>query len=99
MYAFLIVFALLVFGFADSFGSISMSMIYKELPEDEIIERSFFKQIVFSYLLALGEFENIESYDTFAWIYFIVASMVQLVIMLNMLIAILGKTFEHVQEN
>ena len=51
-----------------------------------------------AYLLTNGEFplDNVKSYQYFGWFIFFIATIFNLIIMLNLLIAIISKTFENV---
>lgn len=51
--------------------------------------------IKYSYLLTLGEF-NIDDFDNFCWIFFTFATVTNLIVMLNLLIAIISETFGRV---
>ena len=54
-----------------------------------------------SYLVGLGEFdmENFDAQDsTFVWLFFILSTFVTQLIFMNLLIAIMGDTFDRVQE-
>ena len=76
--------------------------------EDNSVVESVFgfwlpNMIVNQYLLALGEF-NMDNFGagsqmSLCWIFFILATFFSLILMLNMLIAIMGDTFERVMEN
>ena len=54
------------------------------------------------YLLGLGEFSSIDAYEgenaTFTWIMFLMATFIIQITFLNMLIAIMGDTFDRVVE-
>lgn len=51
-----------------------------------------------SYTINLGAFET-DNYDSLQWLIFCLATLVNPIIMLNLLIAILGDTFSNVQDN
>lgn len=99
----LLLIAILMFGVP----LIMLNMNRSEEDENLIIGDSFgywgLDMIVSQYLLALGQFdlENFadqpESY--LCYIFFLLATFITQVVMLNMLIAIMGDTFERVIEN
>ena len=51
-----------------------------------------------TYLLTLGEFEyyQLEADEQFLWLFFIVATVFNLIVMLNLLVAVIGETFVKV---
>jgi hypothetical protein len=51
--------------------------------------------IEYSYLLTLGEF-SIDNFDGFAWILFAIATLVNMIVMLNLLVAIISSTYARV---
>jgi len=51
-----------------------------------------------SYLMNFGEFDT-ENYHLFEWIVFVIAVMLNPLIMMNMLIALMGDTYSRVQES
>ena len=50
-----------------------------------------------SYRVNLGDFD-LDGYDWVSWVFFILATLVNQVIMLNLLISIMGDTYDRVQE-
>lgn len=70
---------------------------------DEYTGIPFIDSIIAMYLVALGEFD-MDGYKQgpnkiAAWIFFILASYLLLVVFMNMLIAIMGETFSQVQSH
>ncbi|OMJ78838.1 hypothetical protein SteCoe_21282 [Stentor coeruleus] len=59
--------------------------------------KSFSEYIALSYLLSLGSFDT-KGYENFEWIIFFFASVINPLIMLNLLIAIMGDTYSRVAE-
>ncbi|CAG9318217.1 unnamed protein product [Blepharisma stoltei] len=57
----------------------------------------FSMMLIKSYLLDLADF-SYDSYETVEWIIFLIASILNPLIMLNLLISIIGDTFDRVQE-
>ena len=75
--------------------------------EDPILEEitgwRVFDTFVNQYLLALGEF-GLEAFikgpqTAICYIFFVMATFITQITMFNMLIAIMGDTFEHIMEN
>lgn len=91
-FMFLLVIAMV--GFADAFFSISIS-ISEYGDYEEPFVTSVTQALQYSYLLALGEF-GLDSLDNWGWLMFILASLFNLVVMLNLLIAIISSTYERV---
>ena len=94
MWVFLIVLAVAIIGYADAFSSISNSLLYTN-DFEPFIEGGFSDALAFSYNLMLGDWDT-GNFDWFSWMLFITASMLEMVIMLNLLIAIISATFERV---
>lgn len=63
---------------------------------------SYMDHLAGSYLLSLGEFliDNFENteYRTYAWIYYIIGTIILYIGLLNMIIAILGDTYSKVMD-
>jgi hypothetical protein len=97
----LLIAALMMFG-------VPMLMLNLNRAEgDELISSSFrfwgLNLLLNQYLLALGEF-NMDNFDdkpqsVLCYIFFILATFITQLTMLNMLIAIMGDTFERITEN
>ncbi|OMJ88149.1 hypothetical protein SteCoe_9968 [Stentor coeruleus] len=60
-------------------------------------QKPFSEYIAISYLLSLGSFDT-DNYGAFEWIIFFFASVINPLIMLNLLIAIMGDTYSRVAE-
>lgn len=58
----------------------------------------YLAQVEGAYLLTNGEFalDNIEKYDKFGWFIFFLATIFNLIIMLNLLLSIIAETFGRV---
>ena len=70
---------------------------------DDYVGNSMVDSLISMYLLALGEFD-LDGYKqghdvSLAWIFFVMASFLLLLVFMNMLIAIMGETFSEVQSN
>ena len=99
----IVVISLLTFGIP----MIMLNMERKVHEEREVIESVspfWLPNIMLNqYLLALGDFQ-IEDFDNgsqtgLCYMFFVLATLISQVTMLNMLIAIMGDTFEHIIEN
>ena len=100
----LLIISLLIFGVPMVMLNINRQM----KGEQEIINSpSLFwlpNIILYQYELALGEFQldgvfEDGSYTGLCYLFFVLATFISQVTMLNMLIAIMGDTFEHIIEN
>jgi len=56
--------------------------------------KSYSQGLRHGYLNMLGEFENIEDYDHFGWVLFILATIFNSIIMFNMLVTLFLKTLD-----
>ena len=80
------------------YSVIAFSFIFMSLQEDGYDKETFSDLFINSYLLGLGEFST-DGFGTIQWVVFFLASLVNTLIMLNLLISIMGDTFQKVQEN
>ena len=95
MSPFLVVLSVLLIAFADAFFSESSNSC--EPPyEDPHCLKHFYDAIILSYVTALGEFETHEEWSHMAWVLFLICTLFNLVVMLNLLIAIIGDTYSRV---
>ena len=85
MYAFVIVLTIALVGFAITYGIL--------LDGEE--SKNFSSQINHTFLLMNGDF-NYDDYTKPLWVMFVIATVFMPLIMLNLLIAIMGDTFERV---
>ena len=96
MKVFLFVFTITIISFSDFFYSISKSQAkYAENGAGGFID-SYLDAIIYTYLLTLGEFDTDSYIYGIAWVFFILCSLFNLIIMLNLLIAIISATFTAV---
>lgn len=97
---FLFVFMVGVIGFGASFFILSNNNQVNAEPNSFIT--SFSMSFIYSYRLSLGDFDTDafeDSYNTITlWVLFIICSMFTAIIMLNMLVAIMGESFNRVNE-
>ena len=98
-------FFMIFFIFIFMFGSALYILSMNRKAEDEIVEALFngwlLNTFINQYLLSLGEFgiDNFEGENQlFIYILFILATFMTQVTVLNMLIAIMGNTFDCVKE-
>ena len=68
-----------------------------DIPEEEKVELPFTSYLTTAYLLNLGDF-NTDGYGLFEWIIFFCASVINPLIMMNLLISIMGDTYGRVKE-
>ncbi|OMJ77217.1 hypothetical protein SteCoe_23254 [Stentor coeruleus] len=76
-----------------TYSTISFSMIAMVQRKD----RSFTNELKVSFMMNLGEF-NTEGFDGLSWVIFMFMSVLNVIVLLNMLIAIMGETFSRVRE-
>ena len=75
-----------------------MKSKYAEGVYDETIEgESFVSSLLYSYNLSLGEFGQ-DNFDGYTWTLFIFATFIVQITFMNMLIAIMGDTFDKVTD-
>lgn len=99
--SFLIIFFLVIFGFANSFYLLAKNQEILTPIDVEVTYNTVLKAIRYTYLLALGDFTTDDfSYgldEHFLWILFFLVSIALPIVLLNMLIAIMGTTFSRVE--
>ena len=79
-----------------AYSTVSFSLVFMVVRGDA----DFMTYFQISYLTNIGQFDaNIGNYDFLSWVIFIFCSISNLIILLNMLIAIMGETFNNVREN
>jgi hypothetical protein len=106
---FLFVFIFTVFGFADAMYTISRANLMDEATAEKVGEetdkfvyfKSYPRSIIDSYLVALGDFGMPPDFDAspnrlISWFIFGIATMLNCIVMLNLLIAIVSETFAEV---
>lgn len=76
-----------------TYSTISFSMILMVQRKD----RSFTNELKISFMMNLGEFET-EGFDGLSWVIFMFMSVLNVIVLLNMLIALMGETFSRVRE-
>ena len=92
LYPFLIVLILSILAFTDAFFSLNKS--YKDENQFESM-KSYKDTVIYAILNTFGEFDT-EGFDDIGMIFFILASVVNLIILLNLVIAIISETFNIV---
>jgi hypothetical protein len=90
----MIVLAITIIGFADAFSSLSTGHKVAN-PDSTPFINGVVEALQYSYLLTLGEF-MVDDFDGFTWIVFAIATLINLIVMLNLLIAIISSTYERV---
>ena len=109
MQYFLVVLFIGVLGFADAFKSIEMIMIIngkveaEEVAEDAGLYEKYFKSYIQalqkSFLTALGEFDDSVTDGSMRegdWIVFLLCAIFNIILLLNLLIAIISETYTDV---
>lgn len=95
---FLIVYLIMVFGFSDAFLAISNSQSYRiDNVSEGFIENKWYSPLMYSYLTSLGEF-GMDDLDGWGLLMFTLCTILQMIIMLNLLITVIGVGFEKVTE-
>jgi hypothetical protein len=93
---FLLILALTIIAFGDAMRSISTS----EEPGNEFIP-NYADSFTYPYRMILGDFDP-DSFGVvnraYMWILFILCTVFNMIIMLNLLIAIIGESFSRVNE-
>ena len=92
---FLVVFTVLLIAFADAFFSESTTTCAHDSEEERCLP-DFFSAVVHSYTTALGEFDTYPDWSVTAWALFLICTVFNLIVMLNLLIAIIGDTYARV---
>ena len=94
---FIVILLMAVLAFANGFFILS-----RNEQENGFIDNWFYKAFIFSYRLGLGDFdtEGFEgrSDEMLIWVLWFVNTIIILIVLLNLLIAIMGDTFDRVQE-
>jgi len=100
MGAFTAILFVAVFAFSNSFLILARNGVNEE-NEDPFTGGNLFKSFVWTYRTGLGDFDT-DNFETpneeLVWIIFMLCSLLILIILLNMLIAIMGDTFDKVTE-
>jgi len=84
-------------GLDETVEEFKRSSINKYISDENLLKYS--SMLKETYLLTLGEFEffPIDEEEQFYWMFFIVATIIQLIVMLNLLVSILGEVFGRVE--
>ena len=107
---FLVVLAIGIFAFADAFFAIErILMLQGDIPPVRLTDdMTIFERYIAgpvrawqsSYLVTLGDFsDELEFYGEYEWIVFFLATVFNLIIMLNLLISIIGETYGTISAN
>ena len=105
--AFLFIFLIGVLAFADTFRAIEKALIIKGelaeivIPDDatwyETYFESYIKTLQLSFRTALGDFdESLDSYRATDWIIFFLCAIFNIILLLNLLIAIISEIYTDV---
>ena len=86
---FMLVFFVLIIAWSDAFYSESNSIQEPYLDD-------FFHALRFSYITAIGDFDTDGFTGFVPWLLFFVSSVFNLIVLLNLLIAIISDTYDRV---
>ena len=96
MLVFLFVLGIVVLGYADAFSSMNKAQPLEEPQYGTFIEgQNYFHAIWYSYNTLLGAWD-VNQMSPLATILFVSATILEVIVMLNLLIAIVSATFERV---
>ena len=96
MRVFFLVLMIVIVAFADSFFSLSSA----QAEENRFAGENFLQAIIYSYRTGLGDFvadvynQSIQAVSI--WIIFILASILVLIVLMNLLIAIISESFNEI---
>lgn len=100
MFVFTIIYFIAIVGFADAFFILAYNLNSNE--ENEMFDNNFLLAIIYSYRTGLGDFDTAafeNSNDKGLWyVLFVVQTVFIQIVLLNLLIAIMGDTFDKVTE-
>ena len=99
MFSFIVLLTYSTFSFALIYF-IMVNNVLKfssDIAEEDKVEQPFYSYLTTAYLLNLGDF-NTDGYGLFEWIIFFCASVINPLIMMNLLISIMGDTYGRVKE-
>ena len=98
---FLSVLMLATIAFANSFYIFGRNSDDMDSEENSLPRSDIWEAFIYSYKMGLGDFatDGFETADEeILWIIFLINTLIILIILLNLVIAIMGETFERVQE-
>jgi len=95
---------LIIFAFSSFFLVANMNSLNKKWKDAYVPDMTggnrFFNALITVYFISMGEFQYDKfkdgEYGTFVWMMFLSASFINIIIFMNMLIAIMGETFNQV---
>jgi hypothetical protein len=97
MRVFMLILGIAIFAFTDAFFTISRNQYTEFQIESSAGYQPYFDALTYTYLLTLGDFDQSTS-ASIQWIFFFAASLFNLIIMLNLLIAVISETHARVTE-
>ena len=94
MYTFLVVMTVTIFAFSEASYSLNNNK-----QRDERVFGSYFESITFTFFNAMGEL-NVDGFQdlSIAWVIFFLCALFNLIVMLNLLIAIISETYDRVNQ-
>jgi Ion transport protein len=98
MRVFFLILFIVYCGFGEAFLRLSESANFDSTGETSGFLTSYFQAIIFTFRMSLGD-NNTDGFDVTlqpvtAWILFLICSMFTSIVMLNLLISIIGATYE-----
>ena len=109
MGVFAVILTIGIFAFADAFQSIDYVLFLRgaidsrEIPENASLYETYVQGYIISwqkaFMYAMGEFDgNMEFFREADWLVFFLSCIFNIILLLNLLIAILSKTFDDITE-
>lgn len=93
------------FAIVLMYSILSFSIMFM-VQDDEFVEldndsvpKGYLDYLEYAFIFILGQIDSSGNKDFFGWIIFIMATVTNITILLNMLIALMGETFNNVREN
>eukprot|EP00347_Sterkiella_histriomuscorum_P007705 403347881 len=102
MTSFIFIFVISLLAFANGFYLLAQNQLYQGQDKSQVSYWNVLGAIRYVYLASIGEFDH-SSFDEvkeehLLWIYLVITTIFQLIVLLNMLIAIMSQTFGRVAE-
>jgi hypothetical protein len=95
---FLSILLLMVLGFANSFQSMSSALAMEGSTDERFIPNTW-AGIKYSFMVSLADWGDIDFFDDWTFGIFVIASLLEVIVMLNVLIAIVSNAFQRVADN
>jgi len=98
MQSFFVVLLLTILAFANAFYTISLA----NAEDKQFAGEGYIDSVLYTYLIVLGEFNTDEFGDvapSLVWILFLLCTIFNMIVMLNLLIAIISESFSIINSN